>query len=160
MNTEVAHILTVMTGEQLLGLYEGATMDAICKRLTQLAAQISPSSPPVIPTTLVSFFKHNGVLVVAYDKNGYILGMGTLVFTYKTTGITARIEHVVVDEPYRGRHISSKIVEALIEAAIAQQVRYVDLTTGHERIEANSLYLKMGFQLRRETNCYRLVIRT
>jgi ribosomal protein S18 acetylase RimI-like enzyme len=155
MNIKSVQILTVMTEKQLCAFSKDGRIDSVCKRLTELVMQISPGTPPVRPMTLVSFFKQCGVLVVAYDTDNCILGMGTLVLTCKLTGNTARIEHVVVDEKFRGQHMSSKILSALLEAASAEQVRYTDLTTGPDRIPANALYLKFGFK-KRDTNCYRL----
>ncbi len=150
-------IFTVMTEEQFRSLDEsGRNALSVCAQLNALITQLSTSAPTITPATMKAFFNHCGVLVVALDAHGRIVGIGTLVFVYKMTDITARIEHVVVDKHFRGQHISPRIMAALIEASVAQQVRYTDLTTGPDRIEANGLYQKLGFK-KRDTNYYRLM---
>jgi ribosomal protein S18 acetylase RimI-like enzyme len=152
-------IFTVMNEEHLRSLSDSGDIAAVCESIDNLIRQLPSSAPKVTPETIKAFFNHCGVLVVALSAARRIVGMGTLVLTYKVTDITARIEHVVVDKEFRGQKISPRIIEGLIEASFVQQVRYTDLTTGPDRLAANALYLKMGFRPRSATS-YRLMGRT
>jgi GNAT superfamily N-acetyltransferase len=70
------------------------------------------------------------------------------------TGVKVWIEDVVVDESQRGKGIGMELMNTAINFAITLGAKSVELTSRPSRIEANKLYLKMGFVLR-ETNVYR-----
>ena len=61
---------------------------------------------------------------------------------------------------YRGRHLGRRLLEAVIGYA-RTELRDIDLhlTSRPQRVAANQLYQSLGFE-RRETNCYRLVLRS
>ncbi len=88
-------------------------------------------------------------------EDGVIVGMATIALIVKTTGITAAIEGVVVDEAQRGKGIGKQLCEKLIERARALGAGSIHLTSRPARVAANALYKKMGFELK-ETNVYRM----
>jgi hypothetical protein len=53
-----------------------------------------------------------------------------------------------------GRHVSTALMQGLLELAAQKGLRFVDLTSRPSRAIANDLYQSLGFKLR-ETNCYR-----
>jgi ribosomal protein S18 acetylase RimI-like enzyme len=152
-------ILPMRSTDDLLRLTGYDNLGKITDRLTFLMRELSSGSPKVSTEQLRTFFAHGGVLILALDTDDHIFGMGSLVFSYKINDITARIEHVVRDPIARGEGIGRSLLKALIDYSTIHQVRYVDLTTEPERIEANKLYLEFGFVIRR-TNAMRLRIRT
>src|SRR3989344_7781191 len=88
-------------------------------------------------------------------ENNKIIGMATLVFVVKPAGIVADLEDVVVDESMRGKGVGRALCEKAIESARSRGVRAIRLTSRPERVAANKLYQKLGFE-QKETNVYRL----
>ena len=86
-----------------------------------------------------------------------IVALACLVTVTKINGATGRIEHVVVHEKYRGKGLSKLMMTRLITFAYQKKLRYLDLTTSTDRIIANALYRKLGFQ-KRNSNPYRLTL--
>lgn len=95
------------------------------------------------------------ILFVARTEEGKICGMLTLVLFNIPTGLRARIEDVVVSKKFRRRGIARKLSEIAIKHFNETGARSLDLTSNPSRIEANKLYVSIGFELR-ETNVYRL----
>ena len=83
-----------------------------------------------------------------------IVGTLTLVVFPIPTGMRAWIEDVIVDSNSRGKGIAKLLVKRAIELAQSLGAKSVDLTSRPSRVEANLLYLNLGFGVR-ETNVYR-----
>ncbi len=124
--------------------------------MKELFAELSPTLAPPTWPSLRAFFEAENTLAVAAQK-GKIIGMASLVLIRRANGTTGQIESVVVSASHRGKGISKKLMRSLIETAREQKLGHLDLTTAPRRVEANSLYMSLGFQ-RRETNVYRLVL--
>jgi len=88
-------------------------------------------------------------------EDGKIIGMATLVTLVRVRGTTARVEDVVVDEAHRGKGLGKMLIQKLIERAKERGAYSLHLTSRPDRVAANGLYQKLGFQ-KRETNAYRL----
>ena len=99
----------------------------------------------------------NSHLFFASSSDSDLLGMLTVGFYHSPTGKKAWIEDVVVDKVYRGLGAGKALINFAIQFAKEQQADVVMLTSKPERISANNLYKKSGFQLK-ETNVYRLQI--
>lgn len=82
-----------------------------------------------------------------------IAGMLTLALYRVPTGGRSIVEDVVVDEQFRGRGIAKALLQSAIEIAREAGANGVALTSNPQRVDANQLYLRMGFQ-KRETNAY------
>ncbi|QQG38184.1 MAG: GNAT family N-acetyltransferase [Candidatus Kaiserbacteria bacterium] len=87
--------------------------------------------------------------------DGAIVGITTLCFSRRLTGLSARIEDVVVSESQRGKGLGKALCQAVIESARAKGARWVNLTSRPERVAANQMYQKLGFE-KKETNAYRM----
>src|SRR5262249_26373649 len=85
---------------------------------------------------------------------GRYVGTLTLVMFRIPTGLRAWIEDVVVDRDERRKGIGELLNREALELALKKGVRSVDLTSRPQRLEANALYRKIGFGLRK-TNPYR-----
>lgn len=122
--------------------------------LRRLVPQLSSSAAPLEPEALAVMLRSpSNTLLVARD-GGEIVGMLTLIMYRLTTGLRARIEDVVVDSRARGRGVGEALTREALRLAADAKARSVDLTSNPERVAANQLYQRMGFELR-ETNAYR-----
>ena len=92
-----------------------------------------------------------GHLYVARDPS--IVGVLTLTLYRIPTGLSARIDDVIVAAHSRGRGIGEALTRAAIEHARTAGARGVNLTSHPRREAANRLYQRLGFE-RRETNTY------
>jgi ribosomal protein S18 acetylase RimI-like enzyme len=82
-----------------------------------------------------------------------IAGMLTITIYRVPTGIRSIVEDVAVDTDYRNKGIAKALMRSAIEIAREAGANGVALTSNPRRVEANQLYLSMGFQ-KRETNAY------
>jgi ribosomal protein S18 acetylase RimI-like enzyme len=92
-----------------------------------------------------------GHLYVAKDPA--IVGVLTLTLYRIPTGLSARIDDVIVELDSRGRGIGEALTRAAIEHARTAGARAVNLTSHPRREAANRLYQRLGFE-RRDTNTY------
>ena len=134
---------------------EGIVSD-IERLLPQLRSDASEHS-----TSLSDLEKivHDKNVALAVAKDGErIVGMATLYMIHKFSKRSAFIEDVVVDEKYRGQKLGEKLTQVLIDIAREEGVGAIHLTSRPERVAANKLYQKLGFQLK-GTNSYMLRLR-
>ena len=87
-----------------------------------------------------------------------IVGMLTIALYRVPTGGRSIVEDLVVDEQFRGRGIAKALLQSAIDIAREAGANGVALTSNPQRVEANWLYLSMGFQ-KRETNAYFLPLK-
>ncbi|MEW5939456.1 MAG: GNAT family N-acetyltransferase [Chloroflexota bacterium] len=128
--------------------------DELLDALTRLIPQLKISSPRLTRDALAGLLASDATsLLTARDEAGRILGALTLVCYRTPTGVRARIEDVVVDEPARGRGVAAALVERALEIARGKGADGVALTSNPRREAANRLYRKVGFK-RWETNVY------
>ncbi len=86
-----------------------------------------------------------------------IVGTGSIHWKLTPTGIKAFIDDVVVDDNYQRKGIATRIIRELIHTAKTIKAVSIKLTSKPERVDANKLYLKLGFILmNEETNLYRM----
>jgi len=128
---------------------EQRTLDEINKLLSALSERIPACTPDLLqrivgnPTVEIWVAKHEG----------HIVGMGELALVLKLEGISAYIEDVVVAIPERGKGIGTLIMKKLIERARVHGAQEIHLTSRPDRVAANKLYKKLGFEMR-ATNAY------
>jgi ribosomal protein S18 acetylase RimI-like enzyme len=97
----------------------------------------------------------NSFLIVARfpDDNSPIVGMFSLAIYRVPTGGRAILEDLVVDTNYRNKGIARAMVQRAIEIAHSAGADVLSLTSNPSRVEANQLYITMGFT-KRDTNSY------
>jgi ribosomal protein S18 acetylase RimI-like enzyme len=95
----------------------------------------------------------NGHLFVARESTAGIIGVLTLNVYRVPTGLSARIDDVIVATEARGRGVGEALTRAAIDHARAAGARAVNLTSHPRREAANRLYQRIGFE-RRDTNVY------
>jgi ribosomal protein S18 acetylase RimI-like enzyme len=131
----------------------------LVEAFTRLIPQLSRSNPPPTTDQVAAMVASDCVdQFVAYDDDGTIVGVATLVVFRIPTAWRAWIEDVVVDGAVNGRGIGSALTTAMIDRARERGCTTVDLTSRPSREAANHMYKKLGF-VERETNVYRLALR-
>jgi ribosomal protein S18 acetylase RimI-like enzyme len=96
---------------------------------------------------------HKKLFVVLDEEK--ICGMATVQYLRSLRGAAAHLDDVAVLEGYQGKGLASQLMKAVIDDARAYGCRAVECTSRPERVAANALYVKLGFE-KRETNVYRL----
>lgn len=129
-----------------------------CVQIISLLGQLSPSGHLVTDEHLGRVVEESHLLVARDSERGnQIVGVACLIPQYQPLRFVARIEDVIVDADARGKGIGRGLMDRLIEKASALGCVHIDLNSRPEHVEANQLYLRLGFE-RRETNVYRLRI--
>lgn len=93
-------------------------------------------------------------LLIIRNRENQISGSLTLVTFHTPTGTHAWIEDVIVNESERGHGCGEALTRTAIALAKEKGAKAVDLTSRPERVAANRLYQRLGFQLR-QSNLYR-----
>ena len=93
-------------------------------------------------------------IFIAENDEKRIVGCATLCVFESPTGRKASVEDVVVLSAYRGQGIDRTLLERIIDFA-GSKLSPIDLhlTSAPSCMEANALYLALGF-VQRETNVY------
>lgn len=88
-----------------------------------------------------------------------IIGTASLCVYSSLTGLKASVEDVVVSSLYHGKGLGALLGQHVIDYA-RRELGNVDLylTSRPERVAANELYKKLGFE-KRETNGYMMRVR-
>ena len=124
--------------------------------LRGLMFQLSPGATPPTDANLEEILDSPATrLLVARDDEGAVVGSLTLATFRIPTGVGVWIEDVVVDEAARGRGTGEALLREGVELAARAGARRVNLTSTPDRVAANRLYQRLGFE-QRETNVYRL----
>lgn len=128
--------------------------DELINALGRLIPQLSSSNPAPSHAQLTEIVSSPSTVLFIARAEGRIVGALTLALFRLPTGLRAWIEDVVVDSEVRGKGIGEKLNRAAIDEAIVRGAVTVDLTSRPSRVEANRLYLRLGF-VARDTNVYR-----
>ncbi len=94
----------------------------------------------------------NSIVLVAVEDER-IVGTATLCVAHTPEFTLGFVEAVVVLHEYRERHIAESLMAELLQQAKAAGVQQLHLTSNPQRVAANGLYRKLGFE-RKETNVY------
>lgn len=145
------------TGRDQVSVEIALTADPeLITAISRLVPQLSSSAKPPTAYELEAIVESPATtLFVARDAGCEIVGSLTLAVFRVPTGVRAWIEDVVVETSQRGAGIGAALVKAAITEARRAEARTVDLTSRPDRVDANRLYQRLGFE-KRETNVYRL----
>jgi ribosomal protein S18 acetylase RimI-like enzyme len=127
--------------------------EALAAAVARLVPQLSPGRQPAGLAELAALVAAPGTNLIVARDGADVLGMLTLIVYRVPTGIRAWIHDVVVDETARGRGIGEALAAEALRLAEEEGAISVELTTRQERVAANRLYRRLGFE-RRETNVY------
>ena len=131
--------------------------DDVLLAFKQLMPQLDENC--VIPNKsyLLQIIQSSNTFIFIAEEDNIIVGTLTLLINQIPTGQKAWIEDVVVDSSLRGKGIGKSLIQHAIEFAKRKGIAKIDLTSRPERVAANELYKKLGFE-KRDTNIYRLTI--
>ena len=127
---------------------------SVVAELARLLPQVSASAPSLTAARVEEVVLSPSTHVVVARLDGTIVAMALLLVCTTFAGGFGMAEEVAVDKQARGRHVSVHLMVGLLHHAAELGLRFVDLTSRPSRLEANSLYTKLGFNVR-DTNCYR-----
>ena len=96
----------------------------------------------------------HSLLYVLKDKERTV-GMATLCLYHAPSGCKGCIEDVVILPEYRGKDLGKQLLQHVLDEAKLHAPLTIYLTSRPQRIAANSLYRKLGFQ-QKETNVYKM----
>ena len=144
----------------MMKIYEATQLtDNIVNAFNELLPQLNPNIKLPDRTTLEEIIGSADTKIFIAseeEKEGEkIVGALTLVFQNTPSGSKAWIEDVVVSKESRGKGIGKLLMNHAIDYAEKIGTPHIDLTSRPDRIQANKLYQKLGFE-KRETNVYRL----
>ena len=128
--------------------------EEIKKELNILLPQLSSSAKELTEIELKEIISSNASHLLMAIEDGIYYGSLTLVVFKIPTGVRAWVEDVVVNNLSRGKGVGKLLIEKAIELANNLGAKTIDLTSRPSREAANTLYKKVGFQIR-ETNVYR-----
>ena len=131
--------------------------DQVLIAFENLMPQLAPGCDLPTKKGLEVIVNSDASLIFMAEENNEILGTLTLVFNKIPTGDKVWIEDVVVDKSARGKGVGVKLLQFSIAYAKSRGIKNINLTSSPDRVAANNLYRKLGFQ-QRETNVYRLAI--
>ena len=129
--------------------------DSVRQDINVLIHQLSPRLPECSSELLESIIADPNLEVWVVTEDAHIVGMAALVIVTIPEGRRAQMEDIVIDEKYRGQGLGEQLSKKLIERARARDASVVTLSSRADRVAANTLYVKLGFESR-ETNVYRL----
>ena len=122
-------------------------------RLVPFLGAHKPLPSRVDLTALVESESSTLLIARVADEDSPIAGMLNISIYRAPTGIRSIVEDVVVDPEYRGRGIAKALLQEAMNLAREAGASGIALTSNPQRVEANQLYLRMGFK-KRETNAY------
>lgn len=125
------------------------------EELNKLLQQVSKNPSPLTYAGLLDFIKDPAVTLLTMKDGGVIIGMGTLIAFHTINGKRGNLEHIIVDEAYRGQGLGEKLCKQLIEVAREQKLKQLELTSNADRVAARALYQKLGFEPR-DTGVFKL----
>ncbi len=129
--------------------------DKVLEDINLLLSQWYKKSYSIDPEYLTLVIKNN-YLIALYDyDHGSIVGIVTLIKIPKLSGVKGSIEHLILDEKYRGQGLGEKLMVYAIDFAKSLGINTLFLTCESEREVANALYQKLGFNIKK-TNFYYL----
>lgn len=131
--------------------YSGQAYNAVVQLLPQLSPETELPTKKFFRTFLSS--EHTHFFIARLDNNE-IAGMFTIVVYNIPTGLKLWIEDVVIDKSQRGKGLGKELIQFAIDYSKSIGAKEVRLTSRPSRVEANQLYLRMGFT-RYETNVYK-----
>ena len=127
--------------------------EAVLSDVNELIHQLSERLPECSIDLLRKIISDPNYELWIAKGGDHIIGMATLAIVVIPEGERGQIEDVVVHEQFRGKGIGEALSKKLIERAKARQLASIALSSREERVAANKLYQKLGFE-KRETNTY------
>ena len=118
----------------------------IQNQISKLFIQLSANKKQLELAEII--LPENPITLVYCEENGIVLGIASMCHYKVISGNKGWIEDVVVDSNQRGKGIGKKLVKKLIEIGSHMNLSEILLFTEDHRVQAISLYTKLGFKLK------------
>ncbi|MFE4920387.1 GNAT family N-acetyltransferase [Streptomyces sp. NPDC056661] len=125
--------------------------EELVEAFSRLLPQLSTTAHPLDYEAVDRMVTCDANTMLVARTSDAIVGTLTLVLLPLPSGLRARVEDVVVDSTARGRGAAGLLTEKALQIAGEAGARTVDLTSRPDRVAANRLYERLGFQVRQST---------
>ncbi|WP_371794372.1 GNAT family N-acetyltransferase [Streptomyces sp. NBC_01718] len=125
--------------------------EELVEAFSRLLPQLSATADPLGHEALDRMVTCDANTTLVARTPDAIVGTLTLVLLPLPSGLRARVEDVVVDSAARGQGVAGLLTEKALQIAREAGARTVDLTSRPDRVAANRLYERLGFQVRPST---------
>ncbi|MFC8237134.1 GNAT family N-acetyltransferase [Streptomyces sp. NPDC057284] len=125
--------------------------EELVEAFSRLLPQLSTTAHPLDYEAVDRMVTCDANTMLVARTSDAIVGTLTLVLLPLPSGLRARVEDVVVDSAARGRGVAGLLTEKALQIAGEAGARTVDLTSRPDRVAANRLYERLGFQVRQST---------
>ncbi|MFD8570089.1 GNAT family N-acetyltransferase [Streptomyces sp. NPDC059639] len=132
----------------------GEASEELVEAFGQLLPQLSSTAKPLDFEAIDRMVSCDANTVLVARTSEAIVGTLTLVLLPLPSGLRGRVEDVVVDTAARGQGVAALLTQEALRIAREAGARTVDLTSRPDRVAANRLYERLGFQAR-ESMVYR-----
>jgi len=131
--------------------------DELLRGISALVPQLSSSRHALTAAELREITACPVVRLLTAKDGTEVVGMLTLLLVRIPTGLRAILEDLAVDAAYRRQGVGSALMMSACDIAAKAGARTVDFTSRPSRVDANRLYLNLGFE-RRDTGIFRLTL--
>ncbi len=131
-----------------------AGVDQLNELMQQLHAD-KGGTPKGSLESVRALLQQKNIVMVTVNDGDAIVGVASLYLMPKVGKLVSHLEDVVVSSEYRGQGLGKQLVQKAIELAKELGVISIALTSRPERVAANRLYQKLGFE-QKVTNPYTL----
>ena len=121
--------------------------------INSLLSQLTEHKINFTKSNLLSIINSETSILLGAFEGTKLIGILTLIIYQIPTALCGRIEDVVVDTKFRGNRIGEMLSLEAIKRGKELNLDKMFLTSNPNRIVANQLYQKIGFQLGK-TNSY------
>lgn len=128
--------------KKINGLNEKVLFD-----LNNLLKQWSSKRKPISRLYFKELIKKS--CLIGLFENNHLIGMVTLIKMNKISGKKGSIEHLIVNEKYRGQGLGEKLMRFALITAKKMKMKNISLTCEPERKAANALYKKLEFKIQK-----------
>lgn len=127
--------------------------DADVRELVRLYGQLSKDYSGD-ESAIRAALRHPATDVYLAVEGGTTVGTATVSYrAVPSFGLVAHVDDVVVDDAHPRRGIATAMMRHVEARARQRGCRGIDLTSRPDRVAANALYVKLGYEFR-ETNPY------
>lgn len=128
------------TGHTQVSVLTDADVDAgTVEVLGYLLAQVSSADTRLTSDRVQKVLRTPSTSILVARLEGKVVGMALLLTLTTLARTTGYVEEVVVDQGARGQHVSTALMTALLDLAVAKGIEFVDLTSRPSRTVANGL---------------------
>lgn len=105
----------------------------------------SDVSDTILAERLLDMSTQNYECIGIFDKDKLMGVCGMWFQTRHYAGKSCEIDHVIIDESYRGKGIGNRLMEFVYEYALRKRCQWVELNTYVHNFPSHKFYYNQGF---------------